>query len=194
MTYSKCGPAPHSPLLLLARRCGGASSGVGFAKALRRAVVMLSPPGAVKSPRSGARRCRAALPAPLRRAPAKSRRGEGVRDVVGDPSAGSTQRRVGSGARRATRAGLKTARRAEGQSGGGNKAHGPLSPRARTGVSPALPWNALGCVGAGGPAVSAPPPVGGSSSTCRPSLQTHFGWRPAINSELARTRGIRLSN
>ena len=28
----------------------------------------------------------------------------------------------------------------------------------------------------------------------RPSLRTHFGWRPAINSELARTRGIRLSN
>ena len=31
-------------------------------------------------------------------------------------------------------------------------------------------------------------------SSCRPPLQTHFGWRPAINSELARTRGIRLSN
>ena len=38
-------------------------------------------------------------------------------------------------------------------------------------------------------------PFGGSgSSSSRPSLQTHFGWRPAINSELARTRGIRLSN
>ena len=167
--------------------------GVGFAKALRCAVVMLSPPGAVKSPRSGARRCLAALPALLRRSPAKSRRGEGVR-VVGDPSAGSTQRRVGSRRKCATRAGSNTARRAEGQSGGGNKARGPLSPRARTGVSPALPWNALGCVGAGGQAVSAPPPVGGSSSTRRPLLQTHFGWRPAINSELARTRGIRLSN
>ena len=34
----------------------------------------------------------------------------------------------------------------------------------------------------------------GGSSSSRPSLQTHFGWRPAINSELARTRGIRLSN
>ena len=38
----------------------------------------------------------------------------------------------------------------------------------------------------------------GGSGCCfhgrRPSLQTHFGWRPAINSELARTRGIRLSN
>ena len=30
----------------------------------------------------------------------------------------------------------------------------PLVPRARTGVSPALPWNALGCVGAGAPALS----------------------------------------
>ncbi|KAK8395397.1 hypothetical protein O3P69_006208 [Scylla paramamosain] len=29
----------------------------------------------------------------------------------------------------------------------------PLLPRARTGVSPALPWNALGCVGAGAPAL-----------------------------------------
>lgn len=28
------------------------------------------------------------------------------------------------------------------------KALSPLVPRARTGVSPALPWNALGCVGA----------------------------------------------
>lgn len=63
------------------------------------------------------------------------------------------------------------------------KALSPLVPRARTGVSPALPWNALGCVGAGAAALPR-----------RPSLQTHFGWRPAINSELARTRGIRLSN
>ncbi len=36
--------------------------------------------------------------------------------------------------------------------------------------------------------------AGSGSSSSRPSLQTHFGWRPAINSELARTRGIRLSN
>lgn len=66
----------------------------------------------------------------------------------------------------------------------------PLVPRARTGVSPALPWNALGCVGAWAPALS----IASGGSRSRPSLQTHFGWRPAINSELARTRGIRLSN
>ena len=66
----------------------------------------------------------------------------------------------------------------------------PLVPRARTGVSPALPWNALGCVGAWAPALS----IVSGGSRSRPSLQTHFGWRPAINSELARTRGIRLSN
>ena len=67
----------------------------------------------------------------------------------------------------------------------------PLVPRARTGVSPALPWNTLGCVGAGAPALLCCESGRGGS---RPPLQSHFGWRPAINSELARTRGIRLSN
>lgn len=57
---------------------------------------------------------------------------------------------------------------------------GGVPNRARTGVSPALPWNALGCVGA--------------RVTSGPALRTHFGWRLAAGSELARTRGIRLSN
>lgn len=48
-----------------------------------------------------------------------------------------------------------TARRAEGPLVAvAALALSPLVPRARTGVSPALPWNALGCVGAGAPALS----------------------------------------
>lgn len=69
--------------------------------------------------------------------------------------------------------------------------------RARTGVSPSLPWNALGCVGVFSSGAACPSPLylEGVGARRRPgSLQTHFGWRPAINSELARTRGIRLSN
>ena len=90
---------------------------------------------------------------PLRRLPVKSRWCEGVR-VVGDPSAGFAQRRAVGGV---TAVGPKR----PGVPVWGREpaaavmfALSPLLPRARTGVSPALPWNALGCVGAWAPALS----------------------------------------
>ena len=90
---------------------------------------------------------------PLRRLRVKSQRGEGVR-VVGDPSAGFAQRRVVGG-------GTAVGPKRPGVPVWGREsvaavmlALSPLLPRARTGVSPALPWNALGCVGAWAPALS----------------------------------------
>ena len=124
--------------------------------------------------------------------------GGGAR-VVGDPTAGFAQRRAGGHYWDCT-GGVKrpgAPARASFCGGGGEKALSPLVPRARTGVSPTLPWNALGCVGAGAPAPALPAAASAvvvAAAGGRPSLQTHFGWRPAINSELARTRGIRLSN
>ena len=94
-------------------------------------------------PVSSSRRSRS----PLRRAHVKSQRGEGVH-VVGDPSAGFAQRRVVGG-------GTAVGPKRPGVPARGREsvapvmlALSPLFPRPRTGVSPALPWNALGFMGA----------------------------------------------
>ena len=128
----------------LVRRCE--SMGIGFAKAAVwscRVVRALKSPGAAS---------RVSLPVPLRRLLVKSQCGEGVR-ASGIHPQGSRQRRCvarGTTTRRGVqRPGVPRVRIVVAV-----LALSPLLPRARTGVSPALPWNALGCVGAGAPALS----------------------------------------
>ena len=177
--------APRRVPFELARRCGGATGGPG---SQRRARGVCRVVGALKSP--GARSRVAPGPPPPSASEKPSRRGDvgvwgSIRRVRAAPAL-----RVPGIASRGQRPGVPRASVAV----AAVLALSPLVPRARTGVSPALPWNALGCVGAGAPALSTAGVGRSGSSSSRPSLQTHFGWRPAINSELARTRGIRLSN
>ena len=77
--------------------------------------------------------------------------------VVGDPTAGLAQRRAGG--RDAQVGSKRPGAPVEGENlwRRWREALSPPLPRARTGVSPALPWNALGCVGAGAPALCAGP-------------------------------------
>ena len=67
---------------------------------------------------------------------------------------------------------------------------GSLDGRARTGVvsNPSVESTRLR-----GWHLRVPPPHGGGAGVLT-LKKTHFGWRLATNSELARTRGIRLSN
>ena len=134
---------PRVALSYQARRCDGAVVRVRKGERLGENSTSVGP----SKPRRGA---------PVRSRShriARYKAGVARQCASGDPSAGFTQRRsrgemqhcgVGSTARRAEGPLVVVAA----------LALSPLVPRARTGVSPTLPWNALGCVGAGAPALS----------------------------------------
>ena len=189
VTHSKCGPA----LRCQTRPVGAAVQCKGDGGKRKGGACM--PGGVVEGPQKPRRPCRPRtvprLPAPFATVKA---------ELAGQPARGSNRRvhaapRCGAG----HSGGIHRLRRASGIRARAAVGHSPLAALAESSDrrDPALPWNALGCVGAGAPALSLARVFftrPGEQSSGRPSLQTHFGWRPAINSELARTRGIRLSN
>ena len=184
--HSKCGLASCS--LLVSRWCGGARFGDRARKGGRVELLRRSGP---QKPRRGLSRFAPGSPPPSA-CEKPVWRGSAC---VGDPSAGFALAPVCSAWHDYATWG-PTARRAEGQNRGGG--FSPLATLAESSdrrvSGPSVERARLRGRGGSGSLYRRSLHGRFGSSSSRPSLQTHFGWRPAINSELARTRGIRLSN